>query len=769
MVGLSGQQGNPANQEGLLTILEPKMKIIVPKYGHTVYTKVATYKDSISYVPEFSEKYVSGGAFSNACGGNQDYCQQVGMDAGGSNKNEDATAVYSYRLGCSQCDVKNVFSIYSEKASVGDVYPIPGFDLGYSFSVGCAKCLPGQGGATAMQRIYEYCYPSGCNQITSDLTLFNRWEEVGVEYPSWDIDREYPIVYPTESQKKCNGRLAEECQMIGDIPMPLKDLAWRPGTGCTSCKAGTGFAYDLEGDGIIDDYQFNLDARQDKLYVYEDNPTEECPTYINSDVKAQQAGCIAHHVSNDISNAYGAVAKLEGFVYETGQGQVDPYSYYSKSGAWPKTIMCRRCPVNSFSTDRTNCMNCPMGKTTQTEGSTSCGLCKKGQFFSTEKDIPSTRESKCVDCPPGMYQDLENKISSESLVPDGWNDSPFYESNYADLPPFAKGYGGCKVCPPGKFNPFPRQSKCFDCPKGTYDPALGKMGDLASEQGGDTPMGWSITSRRMPRVTMSETCITCPVGTYNDEPGASRCKYCEEFWKIQTKEVDNFAVGCEAYEQHGMIDTGTGQGSLLCNGHGTWGGQYGQGGGVYNGCYCTCESAEFTGDKCQFQNKCNAPLERYANQNPEDTDYGSYCGVGGVGVPNADGSECNCQCENNVHTVNCNWNGGSTTYWCPGYDCNEEGQFCPKGSVGASSSDYCCLGGRWTAGACPVCPNSWQYGSYYMGDAAKGRGDRCDILAVQGQESAYPDQCCHILLLKHSHGLTLVGSLEEDACYLVEN
>ena len=133
LVGLSGQQGNPANQEGLLTILEPKMKIIVPKYGHTVYTKVATYKDSISYVPEFSEKYVSGGAFSNACGGNQDYCQQVGMDAGGSNKNEDATAVYSYRLGCSQCDVKNVFSIYSEKASVGDVYPIPGFDLGIPF------------------------------------------------------------------------------------------------------------------------------------------------------------------------------------------------------------------------------------------------------------------------------------------------------------------------------------------------------------------------------------------------------------------------------------------------------------------------------------------------------------------------------------------------------------------------------------------------------------------------------------------------------------
>ena len=341
-----------------------------------------------------------------------------------------------------------------------------------------------------------------------------------------------------------------------------------------------------------------------------------------------------------------------------------------------------------------------------------------------------------------MYQDIENKISSESLVPDGWFDKPFYKSNYNDLPPFAKGYGGCKVCPPGKFNPFPRQTKCFDCPRGTYDPQLSRMGDVAEESGGDSPLGWSITSRRMPRVTMSETCVTCPTGSYQDEPGQSSCKYCEDFWKLATKEVDNFAVGCEDYEQQGYIDVGSGDGMKLCNGHGTWGGQYGTGGGVYNGCYCTCESAEWTGDKCQYQNKCNAPNERYANADPEDVDLGSYCGIGGVGTPSADGSVCNCDCENNVQTVDCNWSGGSTTYWCPGWDCSVEGQLCPQGSVGASSYDYCCLGGSWKSGSCPSCPNSWQYGIYFMGDASIGRGDRCDVMAVQGQISSSPDQCC---------------------------
>ena len=109
MLGLLNNEDNPDDQYGLLVEIEPKLKVAIPKFGHTVYTKVSTYKDSIAYVPEFSEKYTSGGAFSNACGGNQDYCQQVNMDAGGGlNKNVDATAVYQYRLGCTQCDVKQI-------------------------------------------------------------------------------------------------------------------------------------------------------------------------------------------------------------------------------------------------------------------------------------------------------------------------------------------------------------------------------------------------------------------------------------------------------------------------------------------------------------------------------------------------------------------------------------------------------------------------------------------------------------------------------------
>jgi hypothetical protein len=748
LLGLSDNEDNPDDQYGLLVEIEPKLKVAIPKFGHTVFTKVSTYKDSIAYVPEFSEKYTSGGAFSNACGGNQDYCQQVNMDAGGGlNKNVDATAVYQYRLGCTQCDVKNVYSIYSDKASVGDVYPIPGFDLGFSYSVGCAKCLPGQGGDNALKRIYEYCYPGGCNQITSDLTLFKRWEDLGVEYASSDIEQSSPLVYPTDSQKKCNGKLHEDCLALGDIPMAMDELSWRPGTGCSFCKAGTGFAFDLDNDGIIDDYQFNLDNSHDKLYITDDdvNP-EECPQYVNTDRKAEMAGCKGYHVSNDVTNAYGAVVENEGITYQSGRGQMDPYQYYARSQAWPKRIFCRRCPVNTFSTDRTNCMNCPMGKTTQTEGSTNCGLCKKGQFFSMEKDIPITRESKCIDCPPGMYQDLENKISSESLVPDGWNDARFYETNYNDLPPFAKGYGGCKVCPPGKFNPFPRQTKCFDCPEGTYDPQLSKLGDLADIQGGDIPLGWSITSKRMPRVTMAETCATCPVGTYNDKTGQTRCRYCQEYWKIATKEVDNFALGCEDYESYGNYDDGTGE-LKMCNLHGTWGGNFGASTGItagkYKGCKCTCESEEWTGNFCEIQNACKAPNQRYAQQDPTAKDFGSYCGVGGTGTPTNDGASCSCACENNVNSRSCSYQGGGSTNWCPGWDCGTEALKCYPGAYGAWGEYWCCLGGKWRSGTCPSCPSGYQYGTYYMGDSSTGRGDRCDILKVQGQEYAFPDQCCN--------------------------
>ena len=121
---------------------------------------------------------------------------------------------------------------------------------------------------------------------------------MGVEYASADIDQSYPLVYPSDSQKKCNGKLHEDCLAVGDIPKPMDELSWRPGTGCSFCKAGTGFAFDLDGDGIIDDYQFNLDNSHDKLYITDDeiNP-EECPQYIDSDVKALAAGCKAYHVS----------------------------------------------------------------------------------------------------------------------------------------------------------------------------------------------------------------------------------------------------------------------------------------------------------------------------------------------------------------------------------------------------------------------------------------------------------------------------------------
>ena len=71
--------------------------------------------------------------------------------------------------------------------------------------------------------------------------------------------KDNPVIYPTEGQKKCDEKLSDDCMGVGDVPLPMEKLSWRPGTGCTSCKSGTGFAYDLEGDGIIDDYQYNLD------------------------------------------------------------------------------------------------------------------------------------------------------------------------------------------------------------------------------------------------------------------------------------------------------------------------------------------------------------------------------------------------------------------------------------------------------------------------------------------------------------------------------
>ena len=61
---------------------------------------------------------------------------------------------------------------------------------------------------------------------------------------------------------------------------------------------------------------------------------------------------------------------------------------------------CVKCPKgwkrSEDNIDLTKCVQCALGETTTSDGSTSCSFCSIGQFGSTP--------GECLDCPLGQYQ-----------------------------------------------------------------------------------------------------------------------------------------------------------------------------------------------------------------------------------------------------------------------------------------------------------------------------------------------------------------------------
>ena len=144
-----------------------------------------------------------------------------------------------------------------------------------------------------------------------------------------------------------------------------------------------------------------------------------------------------------------------------------------------------------------------------------------------------------------MYQDDTNRKSSEFIVPENWNDGKI--TAYEDLPDFIKGFGGCKVCRKGTFNPFWGQATCFGCPKGTE--------------------GITFANNVLNRVTIDSACKTCAVGKYQDVIGSADCKSCSE-----TMLSINLVIGqptCSTSDE-------------TCSGKGTF--------DPYPSCICECDA-----------------------------------------------------------------------------------------------------------------------------------------------------------------------------------
>ncbi len=431
------------------------------------------HSNTMSYMSELSQKFSSTQIASGACGGDVNKCVPSMLDP--EQNNHLSVSMFQARLSCKTCAISNIFSTYGASRTIEGVNRI-NYDLGHSYSTGCAKCLAGSGGMSAILRVYDYCYPQACGSIDKDD--MRNWDDWADNAPD----------------RNCNGLINSKCKN-GQKFKFLNDIEFDPKSGCSHCPAGSGFGYDHDGDGIIDDPQFNLHSA-------EELNQEGQNSYL--------------YIGDGYGHTVGNIATSDPYVFLSGHGQMH-------SDIQIKTIGCRPCPVNTFSTKTRNCLKCPSELSTlQKTGQTLCTSCSGGSFHAT--DIVEIDADRCIFCPAGMFVETDGVKTKSKTIPNGWGvEHDGWDptvSQYDQLPSWGKGLGGCTSCPPGKYNPNTGSDNCIDCPSGY------RGTDVQDGSHTDGLISWLHESGIMPRTTFAVGCELCPTYAPCSAPGAKFCQSC---------------------------------------------------------------------------------------------------------------------------------------------------------------------------------------------------------------------------------------------------
>ncbi|KAL0279548.1 UNVERIFIED_CONTAM: hypothetical protein PYX00_001077 [Menopon gallinae] len=103
-----------------------------------------------------------------------------------------------------------------------------------------------------------------------------------------------------------------------------------------------------------------------------------------------------------------------------------------------KRGLCVKCPPGTFySTSKSNCVPCPIGKYQNLEGQLHCESCPAGHLTRSRRK-KQQKDCKKI-CPPGTFGKIKNPRRKLSLMP-------------------------CTPCPIGTFQPSEGQTSCIDCP-----------------------------------------------------------------------------------------------------------------------------------------------------------------------------------------------------------------------------------------------------------------------------------------------------------------
>ncbi|KAH0623289.1 hypothetical protein JD844_031443 [Phrynosoma platyrhinos] len=174
--------------------------------------------------------------------------------------------------------------------------------------------------------------------------------------------------------------------------------------------------------------------------------------------------------------------------YLNGHAGPCPFGHYCPKG----TAVPQQCPMGTF------------GARTKLSSEDECSHCLPGHYCDTP-GLTTVRGP----CEEGFYCTLG------SMVPD----PPVLDHSGGPCPTgyfCPQGTAVPLACPPGSYNPLPRQASCLTCPPGYFCPK-----NSSSLAGRKCPEG-----HYCPPGTVSETQFPCPRGTYNANTGSSDVSLC---------------------------------------------------------------------------------------------------------------------------------------------------------------------------------------------------------------------------------------------------
>ena len=153
---------------------------------------------------------------------------------------------------------------------------------------------------------------------------------------------------------------------------------------------------------------------------------------------------------------------------------------------------CTKCVAGRWSTQGSNCQDCPKGYIAHNEESHECLMCLDGQESNSD-------HTQCISCLAGKYEE---------------------------------GYE-CKSCARGKFNQHEGQTSCESCPlNGTKPQTTNKTGQTSDSNCEPCSNDWVIKSNGacgacgLGEFVESYECKTCPTGYFTDNNHQTSCKVC---------------------------------------------------------------------------------------------------------------------------------------------------------------------------------------------------------------------------------------------------